>query len=201
MIKPTLNTAINIAELYKEFFGQKPVIIPGISNDGETDPAAQIQPAYQKNTNLYGEPLYGQSDLLGQEVFCPVTIEVDGVDYFFPHVVVGIDRVKTVISTDMTEIGGSVHEVISNRDFEISIRGFLIGQYEQFPDEDLKRLNDAFTYNNKVRLKSALTDIFLHANDYVLITRMSVPPKPGVVGVRDFSLQLLSDSIFTLYEL
>lgn len=196
----SLNTVFDIRELFAKVHGYKPAVIPGLPDTFASGELAQIPANNRKTVNLYGQPLYSQADLMGNEVFSPVTIEVDGVDYQFPYTVVGIRRSKIVVSTDMTELGGSVKEIIGNRDFEITIKGFLIGQLEQFPDDEIKALNEAFAFNQVVRLKSAYTDIFLHDNDYVLITDIQLPEKPKVIGVRDFSLQMSSDSIFTLYQ-
>ena len=194
-----------MAEVFKQVYGYVPARVPGLPNYSEEASLNTIQPLIKKDSNLYGQPLYGKADLIGREVFCPVNIE--GVDKFgtakdfhLPYSVIGIDRTKTVIMTEMTELSGSVKEVIGNRDYEITIKGFLLGEYEQFPDKELSELNELFEQNRPVRLKSAFSDIFLYNHDTVLITRLSIPQKPGVVGVRDFSLQMVSDSIFNLYE-
>lgn len=199
MSAPKLNTAINVAEIFNQVYGYTPAKVAGLPTGTNMLPDAQIQPITQKTENIYGEPLYSQSDLMGRQVFCPVTIEFNGVDYEFPFCVIGITRSKTVVMTEMTELNGTVKEIISNKDFDIDIKGFLIGDYDQFPDDKLQMLNNVFEYNQTVRLKSAFSDIFLHANDNVLILKMDVPPKPKVIGVRDFSLTMVSDGIFTLY--
>ncbi len=196
----SLSTVFDIKELYASLTGRQPAQVPGVPQIADNTPLAQIQPATVKTKTLYGGDLYGQADMLGHEVFCPATIEVDGVDYFFPFVVIGIDRVKNIVITELTEVNSSVKEVIGNKDIEITIKGFLIGEYEQFPDDKLAALNKAFEHNQNVRLKASYSDIFLRDGDEVLITRLTIPPKPGVIGVRDFSLQLISDHPFTLYK-
>ncbi|WP_295714366.1 DUF6046 domain-containing protein [Mucilaginibacter sp.] len=200
MSQPTLNTVFNIADLFQQIHGYKPAYVPGFPPAPIEVEGGRPQPITKKTTNLYGTPLYGQSDMIGREVFCPITIEVNGVDYNFPFAVIGFDREKTVVETEMTELNGSVKEIIGNKDWVINIKGFVIGQYDQFPDEKLKALNDVFAFNQTVRLKSAISDIFLHANDHVLIYKLSIPEKPKVIGVRDFAMQMKSDNIFSLYQ-
>ncbi|WP_295669510.1 DUF6046 domain-containing protein, partial [uncultured Mucilaginibacter sp.] len=174
-----------------------------LPNTGSGLPAAFVSP-YIKSTTAQGLPLYGQADLLGNEVFCPITITgvVNGVtkDLKLPYAVIGMKRVKVIIETEMTELNGSVDEIISNKDFEIDIKGFLIGQYEQFPDTDLAALEEMCAVNNTVQLKSTYSDIFLKSNLNILIKEMVVPAKPKVIGVRDFSILAKSSSIFTLYQ-
>ena len=200
MAVATLNTVFDLKDLFTSIFGYTPAHVPSMPDAGPSGDLPQIGAATIKTESIYGEPLYGSADMLGYEVFCPVTIEVDGVDFDFPYTVVGIRRSKTIIETEMTELNGSVKEIIGNRDFDITIKGFLIGQYGQFPDDKLKMLNDVFEYNQTVRLKSAYSDIFLHSNDYVVIKELQIPEKPKVIGVRDFSFQMVSDNIFTLYQ-
>jgi hypothetical protein len=196
----SLNTAFDLKELFEQIHGYRPASIGAMPDGSPVSDLPQIGANVRKTENMYGQSLYGSADTMGYEVFCPVTIEVDGIDYDFPYTVVGVKRTKTVIETEMTELNGSVKEIIGNRDFDISIKGFLIGQYNQFPDDKLKMLNDVFEFNQAVRLKCAYTDIFLHSNDYVVIKDFQLPEKPKVIGVRDFSLQMVSDSIFTLYQ-
>lgn len=200
MAVASLNTAFDLKDIFKQVHGYVPAHIDSLPNSislGQSN--AQITPVTKKTTNLYGQPLWGSSDLLGHEVFCPVTIEVDGKDYVFPFAVIGISRTKTVVMTEMSELNGSVKEVIGNKDYDITIKGFVIGDYDQFPDDKLKMLNDIFEQNQTVRLKSAFSDIFLHKNDKVLILKMDIPEKPKVIGVRDFALQMVSDGVFNLY--
>ncbi|WP_121812797.1 DUF6046 domain-containing protein [Mucilaginibacter kameinonensis] len=194
-----LNTVFDIADIFKQLYGYKPAHVPGFPPSPVEGDLANIQPATRKTTNIYGTPLYGQSDMIGREVFSPITIEVDGVDYYFPFAVIGFDRELTVKEVEMSELGGTAKQIVNKKDWVITIKGFLIGDYEQFPDEKLKMLNDVFDFAKPVRLKSAVSDIFLHSNDQVLIYKLSIPEKPKVIGVRDFALQIKSDSIFTLY--
>lgn len=195
----SLSTAFDIAALIKEIFGNAPAFVDSLPTRQENGPYGKINPSVKKEANLYGQPFYSQSDTMGQKVFCPLTIEVDGKDYNFPYAVIGIERTKTVVNTPMTELNGSVKEIIGNQDYLIDIRGFVIGDYDNFPDEQLKALNDVHEHNKTVRLKSAYSDIFLHNNDNILITKLTIPQKPAVIGVRDFSLQAMSDGIFNLY--
>lgn len=199
------NTVFDIADIFQQLYGYKPAHVPGMPNSFPTQSPATVQSIYKKTTNMYGTPLYSQSDLMGREVFCPITIggfDLFGKpkDYLFPFAVMGFSRTKTIVSTEMTETGGEVDEIISNRSWQISIKGFIIGEYEQFPDEGLKMLNDVFAHNNTVRLMSAISDIFLYDNDSILLTELEIPAKPKVIGVRDFQFKAKSSNIFTLYQ-
>jgi hypothetical protein len=205
MSAANLNTAFDLAELFNQVHGYKPAYVAGLPAASAAGPAVVVPSTLKKITNIYGQPLYGQADMMGHEVFCPIVIE--GVkngkvkSYNYPYAVIGIDRIKTIVETQMTEINGTVKEIISNGDYQITIKGFLLGQYEQFPDKELTDLRELFDQNQSVRLQSAFSDLFLHGNDRVVLTKLSVPEKPKVIGVRDFSLTAVSDIVFTLYQL
>jgi len=196
----SVNTVFNIADLFKQVHGYVPAHLDTLYPDTISDqPLANLPAITKKTVTKLGMPIFGSADMMGREVFCPITIVSNGEKFKFPYAVASISRSKIIVSTPMTEIGGSVHEVISNDDYQITIKGFLIGQYEQFPDEELINLRRLFDRNEAVRLQSALTDLFLHDNDHVILTRLDIPAKPKVIGVRDFELQMVSDNIFTLY--
>jgi len=204
MMVPNSNNVINLAELFEQVHGYRPAYVAGLPTDVQGQPKAMVPSTVKKLTNMYGEPLYGQADTIGREVFCPITIQgydLDGMskDYHFPYSVISFDRTKNVTATEMAGTDNEVDEMISNRSWQIRIKGFLIGQYEQFPDNELRELYELFEYNGTVRLKCALSDIFLHKKDSILLLKLNIPPNPGVIGVRSFSIQAKSSSINTLY--
>lgn len=194
-----LNNVLNLADLFREVHGYTPAKIAGMPTTIDLGPQAQVQPVTRKTENLYGQPYY-QKDMLGQEVFCPMTIDVDGKDYFFPYTVMGFSRALVTVETEMTELGGSIDEIISLSDFAITMRGFLMGQYGQFPDDEITMLNDVMEAAKVVRLKSAYSDLYLRRNDNILIKKMDAPETTGVIGVRPFALQAKSSNIFTLNQ-
>lgn len=200
MAAGNLNTVLDIADVFHQIFGYVPAHVAGLPANQQGLPPATVAATTKKTTNLYGEPFYGAADMIGREVFCPITIEVDGKDYVFPFCVIGFRRVKTIVETEMTELNDTVDEIIGNRPWEISIKGFVIGQYDQFPDDELAILDKVFEFNQTCRLKSAVSDIFLHSNDNILIRSLEIPEKPKVIGVRDFQLTAKSSGIFTLYQ-
>ena len=105
----------------------------------------------------------------------------------------------------MVERGGSVIEEIGLGPWEIEIKGFLIDGNNEFPDDQLISLYQLYVANQvtntivTVQLKCAISDIFLGANPNVVITEIEIPPKAKVIGVRDFSMKMIQDSILVLY--
>ncbi len=188
----------DIADIVERVWGYKPYTLPGLPSPSESGNPYQIDAFTKRQSTLQGTPVYGNKDLIGREVFLPVTIEAGGKNYEFPYSVLAMRRKKNIVSTPMVERGGSVKELINMEDWQIGMKGFLIDPMNQFPDDQLYLLNELFLRNEPVRLKCALSDLFLEGNDYVVITDLDIPDKSKVIGVRDFSFSMESDTILTL---
>lgn len=189
----------DVAQIMQTLYGYLPARVPGFPAVPSNANTFNVPVATaQKRTTLKGSPIYGSKDMIGREVFCPITIQAGGVDYEFPFVVAGLKTKKLLVETPMIERSGSVIEEIGIDAWRISVKGFLIDPLNQFPDDQLDQLNQMFLNREPVRIKSALTDIFLEKNDRVVISTLDIPEKAKVIGVRDFSFELIQDGIFDL---
>ena len=152
----------------------------------------------------------GITDMIGRPVFMPITLLVNdpflgATSYVFPFSLLTIKNKKIIKETPMVERGGSVIEEIGLGPWEIEIKGFLIDGNNEFPDDQLISLYQLYVANQvtntivTVQLKCAISDIFLGANPNVVITEIEIPPKAKVIGVRDFSMKMIQDSILVLY--
>jgi hypothetical protein len=154
----------------------------------------------QRATTLKGSPLYGLSDTIGREVFCPLSFKAGDNTYDFPYAIVGLKNKIQTKETPMIERGGAVIEEMGAGPWEISVKGFLMNPDGQFPDDQLYAINQLYQYRQPVSMICALTDLFLELNDQVVITSLDIPPKPKVIGVRDFAMTVVQDSILDLYS-
>lgn len=189
------DTVFDIAAIFKQLYGYKPAHIPDLP-PAPAEPSFSISP--RTDTNIYGNALYGGQDTIGHEVFCPLTIQAGDKTYHLPYTVMGFSRERNIKETEFSEAGGTAKQIISLRDWNISVKGFVIGEMEGFPGKELKALKELFESNRPVYLKSAYSDIFLAVSDSVVIYKLSIPEKPKVVGVRDFVMDMKSNSIIKL---
>lgn len=198
----TAGLIIDVAETFRTLFGYNPAVVP-------TLPAATVSPnpfniaqaSNKKTTTAKGSPLYGLADMLGREVYMPITLVSKGVSYDFPFCIVGLRNQKSLKRTSMVERGGDVIEEVSTGAWEMDLKGFLIDANNDFPDEQLSALITLYQNNEPVYLKCALTDLALLANDQVVIENLDIPAKAKVIGVRDFSFKMVQDSILDLYKI
>ena len=175
----------DVAQIMQDLYGYKPVIIPDLPSTANT-------------VTSKGSAIYGSKDLIGREVFCPVIIEAGGITYEFPFAVMDLKSKATIVETPIAERGGTVIEEIGVEAWKISIKGFLIDPLNQFPEEQLNMLNKVWKTRAPVRLKCALSDLFLEQDDHVVITSLTIPEKAKVIGVKDFSMEMTQATILDL---
>lgn len=188
----------DVAKIIESLYGYKPATIAGLPLASKSEEFNVSQIYKQKRTTSKGSPIYGMQDLIGREVFLPLTIKASGINYEFPFTIVGLKTKKLLVETPMIERGGSVIEEIGIDAWRISVKGFLVDALNQFPDDQLDKLNQMWRDRNPVTVKCALIDIFLEGNDLVVISNLEIPAKSKVIGVRDFSFELIQYGILNL---
>lgn len=157
------------------------------------------KPAARKEQSQLGQPFY-LKDLSGVEFFLPVMIN----GLLIPYAVLGMTWKKTIVSTALPERGGSVKELISIDDYEFTLKGILVNQSNDFPDDDVMKLHDLFLKNESVVMRSVLSDIVLTGKGddpnghKVVIKEVRWPEVTGVEHVKPFEMTLESDMIFDL---
>lgn len=176
--------AFNIQQLFKNAFGIDPPPNFSLEKAVPVDQYSEL-----------GQPYFSDDDL-GRQMFLPVFIN----GMLLPFAVIGIDSKKIVVETPMPERRGTVIEIVSTEGYQITLRGILITEDNNYPESDLIDLEQIWTKQESVTLRSALTDIFLKG-DYdhkVVITRFHLPPYPGVEHAKPYELEMITDSIFEL---
>jgi hypothetical protein len=208
--------SFNLGELFEQTFGYKtrafdPVFEPlnGSGLPSRTEAGA------------FGSSYYA-NDALGREYFMPVKItypdggkaatvqDESGKDtpgtlksWYLPYPVISISSRKTIIETPLTERRGTVKELINIQDYEIVVRGFIIGKGNEFPESDVTTLRSIYEQNVELSIECPLTDIFLlrpdrSGSDHVVIRELYFPAITGVKNIRPYELRMLSDEPFNL---
>ena len=117
--------------------------------------------------------------------------------------VISISSRKTIIETPLTERRGTVKELINMQDYEIVIKGFIIGNSNEFPEAEVGRLRTIYEQNSALSVQCPLTDIFLlrpdrSGSDQVVIRELIFPAVKGVKNIRPYQLRMVSDEPFNL---
>lgn len=210
----------SLAELFEATFGYRTQAF-----EPEFKEVKSESPLLRKDQGVHGSP-YFATDALGAEYFLPVTIiypetaplpnnapqsstlpDLDETSVLkrweLPYPIVTISSKKTIVETALTERRGTVKELINVQDYEIVIKGFLIGKGNEFPEEDVATLRAIYELNTPVSIQCPLTDVFLlqagrKGSDYVVIKDLKILPISGVKNIRPYELHLVSDEVFNL---
>ena len=191
----------NIKDILLDVIGYKGLPYPGVwlpaadrsesgdgyEYDGET--------AGEKTNTDLGSVLR-KKDAMGRYYFMPVVLEHKGKEYEIPNAVISFTGKKNIVETAMVGRKGSVKELISLDDYEISILGVALS--DNFPEAPLTELNELYNINESVILKCALTDIFLEEDDRVVIRSMDISDMKGTETVQIFKMELVTDRSFEL---
>lgn len=151
----------------------------------------------KSRTGNYGS--YYTTDALGRTIFMPVTIG----GLFLPYSWLNITGAKRIVETSMTERRGTVKEHISMEDYNINVKGFIIGHDGSFPEKSAEELKTLYERNEALEIKSILTDLFLltgenGGQDKVVIRDFAFNENPGVEHVRAYEFTLVTDQEFEL---
>jgi hypothetical protein len=127
--------------------------------------------------------------------------EVGG--WYLPHPVISIESRKTLVETPMVERNGTVKELIGIRDYEISVKGFVISTDNELARQQIEQLRTIYELNVPLSISCSLTDIFLvraerGGSDQVVITSLSFPAVTGIKNVRPYEMKMLSNAPFNL---
>ena len=193
-------TVIDIAATFKAIYGYLPAHVPALPVAQPNDSSIYIPQAVVKTKTANGTDLYGLKDMIGREVFLPITLKSNGIKYDFPFGIIGIKNRMLIKSTPMIERGGEVIEEIGLGAWEFQFKGFLIDANNNFPDDQLAALNTLYTNRTPVELQCALTDIFLPQPHQVVLMSLDIPAKAKVIGVKEFAFEMKQDSILDLYK-
>lgn len=199
----------DIQELYSSTFGSKPMLPQGgVQPSADADvlpqlPNGQVAGRFTPR----GRVLY--ENYQGREVWLPVRLyaafgRADGV-LPLPYSVVRATCKKNIVSTPLAERGGTVKELYSVDDWQITIKGFLIGKDRSWPEAEIEQLRRFWELQQALVIENVLTDVLLENQSRpeeqcrVVMESLELPEvEGGRTRIQAFSMRLLSDSVFTL---
>lgn len=191
----------NIKDTLFSIIGYKGLPYPGVWFPATKPPSNSDNYEYPgdgPHTKQYSDlgSVLRKMDAQGRWYFLPVVLVHKGKEYEIPNAVISFVGKKTIVETAMVGRKGSVKELISIDDYEISIQGQAL--HSDFPEAALIELNELYNINEAVTLKCALTDIFLSEDDRVVIKGMELSDMKGTDSCQVVKLNLLTDQSFKL---
>lgn len=196
------NTVIDLYKLYKVQFGNSPYFV---SND-EKKPLTQ-EPAYAitaQNPRPKGSIDYSSKNIAfnkigsyGQDIWFPVELWKSGRKIIeIEACTVGVNLVKEIIRTPVSERKGKVKECFAIDDYRFTIKGFLIGKNRIVPENQILLLKDWFETTEPIELHGGYPEIFLDESCRVAIGSLDFPEVQGKAPwIRPFTMILETDYI------
>ncbi len=201
--------SLSLATLFERTFGYKTLAF---------EPKFEkVKGGNERKEQGVGGSAYYATDPSGVEYYMPVTLiypDSSGGDasannsvrlkrWNLPFPVISVECKKTIIETALTGRNGTVKELIGGQDYVITIKGFLVGVNNEFPEEDVSTLRSIYEQNIALSIECPLTDIFLlrpnrNGSDKVVMSDLKLPVVTGVKNIRAYELKLLSDEAFNL---
>ena len=140
---------------------------------------------------------YTVSPLLSAPLVFPLTFN-KGLDNEFQlpiEPMIQIDVVKNIVRTPIAGDDGTVKELIGMQDFRISIRGVLIGDDGNYPEELLRKLRAAFE-GDEAKVTCKLLSYF-NINQIVM-EALRLPALEGYEDMQPFEIEAWSDKDWEL---
>lgn len=132
-------------------------------------------------------------DKLGRWYFMPVVIKAGTTIYDLPCAVISIAGKKNIVETPLVGRKGSVKELISTNDYEVSIVAVLATDNHSYPEEQIARIMELYNMSESVELRSALTDLVFDEGDKVVLKSISLPSMGGVEDAQVVKLECVTD--------
>jgi hypothetical protein len=204
------NTLFDLPKLYQSQFGNAPYFIA--KKDSEK-PLTQ-EPGYSiltENPRPKGSIDYSSKNIAfnkigayGQDIWFPVTLtssikegnKRERITIEIEACTVGVNLVKEIIRTQVSERNGRVKECFNIDDYRFNIKGFLIGKNRLVPEDQINILKKIFESIEPVELHGGYPEIFLDKSCRVAISQLDFPEVQGkATWIRPFTMTLETDYI------
>lgn len=118
-------------------------------------------------------------------------------DLILPIALITINQEKNIVRTNVQGRNGSVKEYVSDGDYQISIKGVIVGEDSNKPPiDDLKKLDTFCKSPFSLDVVSNVLDYFKIYT--VVISGYSYEQREGMRNVFDFNLNCYSDTPFEI---
>lgn len=190
---------LDLQSIYNTYF-QKPYTISSASEGTPLPVFSAIASKVDDSVTKLGTKVKVVSELLGREVFLPVTLKIsDDKKMTIDCCTIRATSQKTIIRTAVSEREGTVKEQFNIGDWVFDIKGVLIGKDNRLPDDQIDLLNKIYKSSQPVEIENALADLLLGPSVRVVVNEPEiVGPNGSSMKHIPFTLKVESDFVDTL---
>lgn len=194
-----MKRSINLNKVLEAVIGYRGLPFPGAYDKPETityAPVYEVPGPLEQQTQSKKGSVLRKADALGGWYFMPVSFQNGDMELEAQNALLSVTCEKQIVKTPLAGMDGSVKELISIDDYKFKVAGAIVG--DDWPEDGITALHELFRINQAVKLKCAMSDIFLDTDDKVVITKIEYPQMKGVEHVQIFTLECVSDKPFEL---
>ncbi|MDY0104394.1 MAG: DUF6046 domain-containing protein [Lentimicrobium sp.] len=191
---------IDLYNIYSEVFGE-PYKLSNLGFNTISKPFSPL-PAKVESQKITssGLPLTVKN-AFNKEIFAPIEFYKNSTNYLqVPCATIRVSSKKTIVRTAVSERKGTAKEVFSVGDYQFTIKGILIGQSQQFPEDQILKLIDIYETRQQIELYNAFTELFMSGESRkIVVESLEFPEVQGkALNMRAFVLSCESDFIDTV---
>lgn len=194
-----MSQLFDLAKLYRATFGNSPFIVKNGNAQGEDVKyvVAENQRDLANFDYTTKRIALNKFSSMGRDIWFPVTFWINTQRSIeIEACTIAVNLVKTINKTVVSERKGTVKEQFNIDDYRFTIKGFLIGKNQIFPEDQINFLKELFETSQPVYLKGGYPEIFLEENAQVVINTLDFPEVEGKSPyIRPFNLVCESDYI------
>ncbi len=184
-------TLYNRESLFRELFGISARFVAvsavnaGVLLDGE-------MPAFGDIQVLETDQAIRQSEL-GHPIFSEVVFEREnGEQYDVPNApMIDCRLAKNIVRTSLLKRMGTVKELISADDWQVTIRGFLVDSDDRYPINQVRELRQWFELEESLKVTSEILNEMGIYN--LVLQELDLPDPENYSNFQAFTLSCLSD--------
>lgn len=195
-----MKIAVDLYNVYKTYF-REPYTVNNSPVVASLPDYGTLPPKVKAGTTFKGESLTAASpDIYGREIFLPVEFWKNNQLFLTINCcTVRVSSKKTIIRTMVSERMGEVQEQFNIGNYIFNIKGVLIGENRQFPDEKIKKLRELYETTDEVEIYNALTGLFMDKSYRVTVDEPEWQEVEGSdIYHRPFSLRCETDFVDSL---
>ncbi len=133
-------------------------------------------------------------DLLGRPVPMPVKLNDT---LTLPNAVISISGKKNITETPLlgTSRRGTVKEMITTEDYSIQVRGIIVSENDDFPENVIKEIRKIFELRKTITIECPICQTF--DINKIVITDFNLPEIRGI-HAQAYEINAISDDDFTV---
>ncbi|MDD3079090.1 MAG: DUF6046 domain-containing protein [Paludibacter sp.] len=152
----------------------------------------------RRENNIKGSPFYSTNNN-GNEVFLPIwLIRTNGDKFLLQNTVSSFTSKKNIVETTLINQQGSVKEEISIDDWEVNVKGIIVSDDYDYPDQQVADLRQLYKLSESLEIENARSSLLFENNERVVIRDLKFTEIKGMKNMQAFEMNLVSDFEFKL---